>query len=73
MKKTLILLLLFVIPVVFAAETTPWVDMQNCPICKNVSSEKGLMENMTWEHHLTATGVMTVSTVKPEFQPQLHS
>ena len=28
------------------------------------------MENMVWEHHLTATGVMTVSTVKPEFQPQ---
>ena len=28
------------------------------------------MENMTWEHHLTATGVMTVSTIKPEFYPQ---
>ena len=28
------------------------------------------MENMIWEHHLTATGVMTVSTIKPEFQPQ---
>ena len=28
------------------------------------------MENMTWEHHLTATGVMTISTVNSEFQPQ---
>ena len=56
--------------VAIAGDDAPWVDMKGCPICMNVSSEEGLMENMTWEHHLTATGVMTLSTVKPEFQPQ---
>jgi hypothetical protein len=68
MKTASVLILILIAIVASAGENAPWVDMKNCPICKNVSSEKGLMENMTWEHHLTATGVMTVSTVKPEFQ-----
>ena len=55
-----------------AGVSGPWVDMDNCPICMNVSSVDGLMENMTWEHHLTATGVMTVSTVKPKFRKQFE-
>ncbi len=70
MTKYLCLLLMLVVPAAFGGEEAPFVDMLNCPICKNVSNEKGLMENMTWEHHLTATGIMTVSTVKPEYQPQ---
>jgi len=68
MKKTLMLILILISVVANAGENAPWVDMMNCPVCKNVSSEDGLMENMTWEHHLTATGLMTVSTVKPAFQ-----
>jgi len=61
---------MLVVPSAYGGEKAPFVDMLNCPICKNVSNEKGLMENMKWEHHLTATGVMTVSTVKPKYQPQ---
>lgn len=55
-----------------AGESAPWVDMADCPICRNVSHEEGLLENMTWEHHLTSTGVMTVSTVKPEYQEKFE-
>ena len=69
MIKYLTISLLLIAAVAVGGEKSPWVDMFNCPICMNVSSEDGLMENMTWEHHLTATGVMTVSTVKPEYQP----
>jgi len=64
------IILVLIAAVALAGVTAPWVDMKSCPICMNVSSEEGLMENMTWEHHLTATGVMIVSTVKSEFQPQ---
>ena len=70
MRVVSIILLVLIATVAIAGENAPWVDMGSCPICMNVSTEEGLMENMTWEHHLTATGVMTVSTVKPEFQPQ---
>jgi len=70
MKTASTLILILIAAYACAADDAPWVDMQGCPICMNVSSEEGLMENMTWEHHLTATGVMTVSTIKPKFQPQ---
>ena len=72
MRTATVVVLTLLAAVVSAGENAPWVDMGNCPICKNVSSEDGLMENMTWEHHVTATGVMTVSTVKPEFQERFE-
>ena len=72
MRIVSIMVLVFIATVALAGENAPWVDMENCPICMNVSSEEGLMENMTWEHHLTSTGVMTVSTVKPKYQPKFN-
>lgn len=70
MRIVSFMILIFITTIAFAGENAPWVDMGGCPICMNVSSEEGLMENMTWEHHLIATGAMIVSTIKPEFQPQ---
>lgn len=70
MRYASAIILILIVTAAFAGSSAPWVDMKSCPICMNVSSEEGLMENMTWEHHLTATGVMTVSTIKSEFQPQ---
>jgi hypothetical protein len=70
MRIASIIGLIVIATVAFAGDNAPWVDMKGCPICSNVSSQEGLMENMTWEHHLTATGVMTSSTIRPEFQPQ---
>lgn len=70
MKTVAVMGLILVAAVSFAGDKAPWVDMKDCPICMNVSSKEGLMDNMTWEHHLTATGVMIVSTVKPEYQPK---
>ncbi len=72
MKIVSVIVLVFIATIAFAGDKAPWVDMKDCPICKNVSSEEGLMENMTWEHHLTATGVMTVSTIKPEFHQKFN-
>ncbi|KAA3631813.1 MAG: hypothetical protein DWP97_12270 [Calditrichaeota bacterium] len=69
MKKTIFLLLMLLTAAVQADESKPWVDMINCPICNNVTAEEGLAENMTWEHQLTATGMVSSFTVKPEFMP----
>jgi hypothetical protein len=72
MKILSFIIVIFIATIAVAGENAPWVDMEGCPICMNVSSEEGLMENMTWEHHLTATGVMIVSTVESKFQPQFE-
>lgn|GEM_PF-1713724 len=70
MKIVSIVALVLIAAVATIGASSPWVDMEGCPICTNVSSVDGLVENMTWEHHLTATGVMTVFTVKPDYRPQ---
>ncbi len=70
MKKAIVLAILLLAVVVNAGENAPWVDMVNCPICKNVTAEEGLAQNMKWEHHLTSTGMMSIFTIKAEFQPQ---
>ena len=64
---TPLLLLVLLFSLTTAGDQAPWVDMEGCPICSNVISQEGLMQNMKWEHHLTATGMLTVSTVNPEY------
>ena len=68
MKRVLILLMLLFVVAVQAEDNRTWVDMINCPICNNVTAEEGLAENMTWEHQLTATGMVSSFTVNPEYQ-----
>lgn len=40
-----------------------WFDMENCKICKNMSNEKGLMENVKWEAYLIDNGMMSIAVV----------
>ena len=51
----------------YAAEDGPWFDMQNCEMCKPLMEVPGLMDNMTWEHYKISAGLVSISTVKPEF------
>jgi hypothetical protein len=46
---------------------TAWFDMANCVMCKNVASEPAMMDNMSWEHHPIGNGVVSVTTVAPEY------
>ncbi len=74
MKKYLlavvtILALVAVVAAVIAGDEAeqPWFDLDNCGMCKPMSSEEGLMDHMGWEHHLISNGWMTVTTVAPEY------
>ncbi len=40
-----------------------WFDLEHCPICKCMSSQKGLMESMKWETHVIDNGMISVSTI----------
>ncbi len=46
-----------------------WFDLENCSMCKHMSAEEGLMDHMHWETHLIANGMLSVTTVDPEYQP----
>jgi hypothetical protein len=46
---------------------TAWFDMANCVMCKNVVAEKDMMDNMSWEHHAIKNGVVSVTTVAPDY------
>ena len=47
----------------------PWFDMEKCGMCKILMKYDGLMEHMTWEHHNISNGVVSVTTVAPEYLP----
>ena len=42
-------------------------DFHNCAICKPMASEPGLMQNMKWETHPIATGMLAVTTVTADY------
>jgi hypothetical protein len=73
MKRTTLLVvgLIFAgLTAVSAGETTEaaWFDMENCEFCKNVTAEKGLMENMHFKNYDITNGVVTITTVKAEYK-----
>ncbi len=63
-----LILTAFAIPLAAAPGTTPWFDLENCSMCKNMSSEEGLMENMDWENHLTTDGMMSITIVAAGYE-----
>jgi len=77
MKKLLsIALSLVALAAVSAAESDvktamgeeKWFDMQNCEFCKNLVADEKLLDNMTWEHHDVAAGVLCVTSVAPAYK-----
>ncbi len=56
-----------VIPTVLKTETAvAWFDLEHCPICKCMSSQKGLMESMKWETHVIDNGMLSVAVIPPD-------
>jgi hypothetical protein len=46
-----------------AEEDQTWFDLENCSFCKHLGAEKGLMESVRWETHLTDNGVVILTLV----------
>jgi hypothetical protein len=60
-------LLLLAISVVSGEEESHWFDMENCGFCKHLTEDPDLLPNTIWEHHKISNGLVSVTTVKPEF------
>ena len=56
------------LPLGAAPGTTPWFDLDNCSMCKNMTAEKGLMEHMEWENHLTTDGMISITVVAAGYE-----
>ncbi len=76
MKAIRIGLLLAMVVAVAAfvvADDKPWLDLENCTMCKGMMAQEGLMENMTWDHYLTKNGMMTVTTIAEGYREKYEA
>jgi hypothetical protein len=44
-----------------------WFDPENCQMCTAMTEHAGLMEHMSWETYVIANGMLSVTTVDPEY------
>ena len=45
-----------------------WLDLENCAFCQNLTSQKGLMNNITkWEHHKVKNGAISITEVNRDY------
>jgi len=49
------------------AEEGPWIDMQNCDMCKHLLKDPDLLNNMAHDHHAISAGMVSVCRVSPEY------
>jgi hypothetical protein len=49
-----------------SAGEVAWFDMDNCSMCTNLSQNKDLVMNITWEQHPISDGIVSVTTVTAE-------
>jgi len=45
----------------------PWFDLEKCSFCKSLTAQPGLLEHTAWEQYPITNGIVSVTTVDPEF------
>jgi hypothetical protein len=50
------------------ATESGWFDLQNCEFCKNLTTDPGLLQHMTWETHKIENGMMYITTIDPHYR-----
>ena len=74
MSRTIVVLALLALLVSGAvAGEKSWFDMQNCAMCKNITSQAGLMENIKWEQYPISNGIICVTTVNDGYLDKYHT
>jgi len=66
--KAAMIALILIIPLAILAQEKPWIDMENCAFCKCLTEDEHLLENMSWEYHDIDNGLLSITTVTPEFK-----
>jgi len=74
MKRAIALVLILAVGIAVTAvadehgDEVAWFDMENCDFCKHFLVDAKLLDNMTWECHDIANGMVSISTVDPEYK-----
>jgi hypothetical protein len=71
LSSVLAVVAIAVVPLAHAEESDNWFDLENCAMCKNLTAEKGLMDNMKWENHVISNGALSITTVAPGYEKAL--
>lgn len=53
----------------------PWLDLQNCSVCKCMGENMDMMQHVTWENHKISNGVLSASVIPDKYRDrmdQLH-
>lgn len=66
-KTTLMMIIVVLAATAAMAGEGAWFDMENCAMCKNLTMQKGLLENMSWETYDITNGIVAVAVVKPDY------
>ncbi len=70
MKRALLftgLILAFLGAIALAGDQTAWFDMNNCEMCQIWFGDAQMMQAMKWEQHKTKDGMLSITTVAPEY------
>jgi hypothetical protein len=55
-----------------AGDEGAWFDEHKCGLCKKLSAERGLKENLRWENHLISSGMLSLAILPPEYHEALE-
>ena len=66
-KMIALALALTLVAGVATAGEMAWFDMDNCAMCKGISSNPEMMKNITWEQHNIEGGIISVTTVGKKY------
>lgn len=69
LRSAVVVIAMLVLFSMTVAEDKPWFDMEKCELCKPFMEVPGLMMGMEYEQFELESGIVTVSTVKPDLLP----
>jgi hypothetical protein len=72
MKTLMTILLTALAATATAGSADGWFDLENCGMCKNLTEDAELFENMKWETHLFANGLVEVTTVPAAYEERFQ-
>ncbi len=65
----LMLAVMLLIAVTAVGDEKPWIDLDKCVFCQQLTKHDGLLDHMTCEHHEISNGHLMATVVDPEFRP----
>lgn len=65
----LMLAVMLLIAVTAVGDEKPWIDLDKCVFCQQLTKHDRLLDHMTCEHHEISNGHLMATVVDPEFRP----